>query len=224
MKTRTFGNEQDVLEFLVDPTPEVIQECRIAPGLGIIYRYHPDAGQRLAEGFPRFVEGREGRLVLARFTEGLIVGYALIAKPDPRERWGDPSAPELRELGFIEVARGWRRQGIGRRLLRACFADGAFDDRIVLSTAYAWHWDLQGSGLSKGAYREVLLRLFGSEGFKAVETDEGNIREDPANRLLVRVGLRVDPEATTRFLALLQAAHAEAPLPTSGPRSSPRGD
>jgi len=204
----------DLVEILVDPTPAVLQQSTIAPGMGILYRYHPDSGRRLAEGFPRFAEAGEGRLVLARSVEGLIVGYALIAKPDPQERWGDPGAPEVWELGIIEVARGWRRQGIGRRLLRACFADGAFDNRIVLATAYAWHWDLQGTGLSKAVYREVLLRFFGSEGFKPLETDEPNIREDPANRLLARIGPRMDRDGITQFLALLQADQGLATQPT----------
>ncbi|MFQ5656859.1 MAG: GNAT family N-acetyltransferase [Candidatus Methylomirabilales bacterium] len=205
--------QQDPIEVLVDPTPGVIQQSAIAPGMGILYRYHPDSWRRLAEGFPRFAQNAEGRLVLARSTEGLIVGYALIAKPDPQERWGDPSAPEIWELGIIEVARGWRRRGIGRKLLRAFFTDGAFDDRIVLATAYAWHWDLQGTGLSKAAYRDVLLRFFGSEHFKPLETDEPNIQEDPANRLLARIGPRVDREVLTQFLVLLQAGQGVAPVP-----------
>lgn len=195
--------EQDPIEVLVNPTPGVIQKFAIAPGMGILYRYHPDSGRRLAEGFPRFAQTAQGSLVLARSMEGLILGYALIAKPDPEERWANPSAPGIWELGIIEVARGWRRRGIGRKLLQACFADGAFDDGIVLATAYAWHWDLQGSGLSKATYRDVLLRFFGSEHFKPLETDEPNIQEDPANLLLARIGPRVDREDLTQFLVLL---------------------
>jgi acetoin utilization protein AcuA len=203
----------DLAEILVDPTPAVLQQATVAPGMGILYRYHPDSGQRLAEGFPRFAEIGEGRLVLARSTEGLIVGYALITKPDPQERWGDPGAPEVWELGIIEVARGWRQRGIGRKLLQACLADGAFDDRIVLATAYAWHWDLQGTGLSKAEYREVLVKFFGSEGFQPFKTDEPNIQEDPANRLLARIGPRVDRQVLRQFLALLQAGQGVAPQP-----------
>ncbi len=91
-----------------------------------------------------------------------------------------------------------------------CFADGSYDDRIVLATAYAWHWDLQGTQLSKAEYRAVLLRLFGSEGFRQVATNEPNDQEDPANQLLVRIGPRVTPEARARFLALLKTDPARA--------------
>ena len=201
----------DSVEILIDPLPEVIEQSTVAAGMGILYRYHPDSTQRLAEGFPRFAQTTDGRLVLARAMHDLIVGYALIARPDPRERWGDPSAPEVWELGMIEVARGWRGRGIGRQLLRACFADGRHDDRIVLATAYSWHWDLHGTQLSKAEYRAVLLRLFGSEGFRQFATDEPNVQEDPANRLLVRIGAQVTPEARARFLNLLQTDPARAP-------------
>lgn len=200
----------DSVEILIDSLPEVIEQSTVATGMGVLYHYHPDSTQRLAEGFPRFAQTTDGRLVLARAMNHLIVGYALIARPDPRERWGDPSVPEVWELGMIEVARGWRGRGIGRQLLRACFADGRYDDRIVLATAYSWHWDLQGTHLSKAEYRAVLLRLFGSEGFHQFATNEANVQEDPANRLLVRIGPRVTPEARARLQNLLQTDPARA--------------
>jgi GNAT superfamily N-acetyltransferase len=181
--------------------------------MGILYRYHPDSGQRLAEGFPRFAKTTDGRLVLARTMKGLTVGYALIARPDPRERWSHPCAPEIWELGMIEVARGWRKRGIGRKLLEACFADGALDDRIVLATAYSWHWDLKGTGLSKAAYREFLSRFFASAGFMRLATNEPNIQEDPANQLFGRIGPRVNRNALARFLVLLQADRGVASDP-----------
>jgi acetoin utilization protein AcuA len=195
---------QDQVEILVDTTPEVIQQSAIAPGMGILYHYHPDAGQRLADGFVHFAQTVEGRLVLACCKTDLIVGYAVIEKPDPQERWAEQDASELWEPAFIEVARRWRQRGIGQKLLRACFADGVFDERIVLATGYAWHWDLKDTHLSKTAYRDALSRLLGSEGFKPFETDEPNIREDPANRLLARIGPRVNPSIYHQFVALLR--------------------
>lgn len=200
------------VEVLVDPPLETIRQSSISPGMGILYRYHPDADQRLADGFPRFIEDNHGRLVVARSGQD-IVGYAVITRPDPQERWGDPRASEVWELAFIEVARGWRQQGIGRELLRACFADGAFDDRIVLATAYVWHWDLEGTGLSTQRYQDVLERCFGPVGFELLDTDEPNILEDPANRLLVRIGPRVSPKVREKFLALLHLS--QRPVVTS---------
>ena len=209
-------NEQEpVIEVLVDPPLEVIRQSTVAPGMGILYRYHPDTDRRLAEGFPRFIENGQGRLVVARAGKD-IVGYAVVTRADSQERWGDPSAPELWELAFIEVARGWRQRGIGRELLRTCFADGALDDRIVLATAYAWHWDLVGTGLSKDAYKDVLERCFGSVGFAPVTTDEPNIREDPANRLFVRIGPRVNPKVRGAFLALLHPDQGKLAASTNG--------
>lgn len=200
--TRT---DAEHIEILVDPAPQEACQCAVAPGMGVLYRYHPDTAERLAEGFSRFMKTREGRLVLARARKELIGGYAVISKPDPQERWGKAGGPELWELAVIEVAREWRRQGVGQKLLRACFADGAFDDRIVLATAYAWHWDLEATGLSKAEYRTLLSRFFGSVGFRPLETDEPNVQEDPANQFFVRIGPRVDPRAYADFVALLDA-------------------
>lgn len=194
-------NDADQVEVLVDPSTQAVCQCVVAPGMGVLYRYHPDTAQRLVEGFPRFMQAGEGRLVLARFGEGMIVGYVVIAKPDRRERWGKAGVPDLWELAIIEVARGWRQRRVGRKLLDACFADGAFEDRLVLATAYAWHWDLEGTGLSKAEYRALLSRFFGSVGFKPLETDEPNVQEDPANRFFVRIGSRVNPEAYAQFVA-----------------------
>jgi len=203
----------DSIEILVDPPAEVIKQSPVAAGMGVLYRYHPDSARRLAEGFPRFSQTTDGRLVLARAMDHLIVGYALIARPDPRERWRDSNAPEIWELGIIEVARGWRRRGIGRQLIRACVGDGKYDDRIVLATAYSWHWDLQRTKLSKAEYREVLLRLFGPEDFQPLATNEPNIQEDPANQLLARIGPRVSQDALNRFLGLLQTDRPRAAAP-----------
>ncbi len=201
------------VDVLVNPPPEVLRQCTIAPGMGILYHYHPEADRRMVEGFPQFIQNGEGRLVIAHSAKE-IVGYVVIARPDPQERWGDPGASKLLELGFVEVARGWRQRGIGRKLLRACFADGALDDQIVLATAYAWHWDLEGTELSKDAYRGVLDRFFGSKGFEPFDTDEPNIAEDPANRLLVRIGPRVSPEVRGQFLALLHAGQESVAAPS----------
>src|SRR3546814_3468543 len=87
-------------------------------------------------------------------------------------------------------------------LLRsACFADGSQDDRIVLATAYSWHWDLEGTQLSKPEYRAVLLRLFGSEWFRQFATNEPNVQEDPANQLR-------SEEHTSELQSLMRSSYA----------------
>jgi hypothetical protein len=44
----------DSVEILIDPRPEVIEQSTVAAGMGILYRYHPDSTERLAEGFSCF--------------------------------------------------------------------------------------------------------------------------------------------------------------------------
>jgi hypothetical protein len=87
----------DSVEVLVDPLPEAIEQSDVATGMGILCHYHPGSTQRLAEGFRRFAQTTVGRLVLARATDHLIVGYVGV----PRGGWPRGvtlSLPQARDL------------------------------------------------------------------------------------------------------------------------------
>jgi acetoin utilization protein AcuA len=112
------------------------------------------------------------------------------------------------ELGGIEVARDLRGRGIARRLMDLAFSTADFDAVIVYAEALTWCWDLEGSGLSREAYREMMLRLFGASGFTPYRTDEPNIRYDRANILLARIGPRVSTALRQQFEAMLMETGA----------------
>jgi len=130
----------------------------------------------------------------------LLVGYVTIHDPDPESRWGMSPLPGLLELGSLEVGCAWRGQGLSGRLLAAAFADPGYEDKIVISNEYVWHWDLEATGLTKWKYRIMLRRTLARVGFEEVATDEPNIRWDPANIFMVRIG----PRAPLQLLRLFQ--------------------
>ena len=80
----------------------------------------------------------------------------------------------------------------------------------MLAPLYSEQWDLYGTGLAKGAYRRMLVRLFQRVGFAEFATDEPEILADPSNRLLVRVGRHVGPDAYWRFSSLLSEPDASS--------------
>jgi len=76
----------------------------------------------------------------------------------------------------------------------------ALADIILFALGLAWHWDTEGLGMSVYRYREMIARLFASQGFAEYPTTEPNVSLEPANILLARIGKRVDPRIASQFL------------------------
>jgi acetoin utilization protein AcuA len=169
------------------------------PGLGAFIHYARHAAEVQGDALQRVAGLPEGR-VLAAVHEGRIVAFLTFHPADKSLRWGRETFPELLELGGIEVSRDYRGLGIARALMALAFGTGDFEDRIVYATGYTWCWDVEGSGLSKAAYRERIVSLFRRFGFDEHVTDEPNIRFDWCNVLMVRVGPGVSLAAHRRFL------------------------
>ena len=69
----------------------------------------------------------------------------------------------------------------------------------------SWHWDTDNLKITVHRYRELISRLFGSQGFVEYSTTEPNINLEPGNILLVRIGKNVDQHVAKRFLNRLQS-------------------
>lgn len=148
---------------------------------------------------------RDGCVTVAT-DGGRVVGYAAFHRPEPFERWGKDETGGIWELGAVEVAPDYRGQGLAQRLLKASLDTGRFDDKVVVATLYYWHYDLERTGLSAFAYRELLERLYGSVGFKPFATDDPDIFGHAENALLARVGEKAPPEVVKSFESLLFTA------------------
>lgn len=143
----------------------------------------------------------EGRILIAR-DHNMIVGYVTYLYPDPLERWSQGNMENLIELGAIEVIPKFRGEGVGKALLKVSMMDDAFEDYIVITTEYYWHWDLKGTGLNVWEYRKIMEKMMNAGGLEYYATDDPEISSHPANCLMARIGKRVDPDSIQQFDAL----------------------
>ena len=179
--------------------------ARLTPGAGLGRILRVDHMQATLT----HIAGRAtGDVVLAIGPQQTIAGYVLLDRPEPtvwqgqrfHERWEQCEA--LWVLGSIEVSEGYRSRGVAVRLLEAAFAEGRYDERIVVAEGIRWHWDLEGTGLTALAYQRRLVALFARFGFQEFPTDEHEVRSDPANVLIARIGERAAQEHVRHFHAL----------------------
>jgi len=184
--------------------PERIAGLKMHPELNI---FRPPERQKQA--LVGIAASPDGCVTLA--TDGdQIVGYAAFHRPDPFERWGRDQTGGIYELGAVEVAPAYRGQGLARRMLEATFQTGRFDDKVVVAALYYWHYDLERTGLSAFAYRDLLERLYKSVGFSVYPTDDPDIYAHVENALMARIGPRAPEEVKESFEAL-RFTHEEGP-------------
>lgn len=152
--------------------------------------------ERQKEALISITDLPNARVFIARHEQE-IIGYVTFHHPDEYSRWS--KHPWVLELGAIEVSPSWRTYRVAQYLLQEAFSSGFFEDFIVITIEYCWHWDLRGSGLTTWDYQRMLTKLFSSVGFKKRATDDPDILEHPANVLMVRYGKNVPKEAIQRF-------------------------
>ncbi len=138
----------------------------------------------------------ETSLSLAYTPEGVIVGQVTLAPVDQNGWWsGLANAYEI----AIEVSSAWRGKDIAHRLLDFTLADESIEDLIILGSCFSWHWDTKNLGLSHYRYRDMLIQFLARHGFMDYITTEPNIRMEPHNVLLARIGMHVPLEVTLQF-------------------------
>lgn len=150
------------------------------------------------EALAEIADLSEGRVIIATFND-VIVGYVTFHFPDEFERWGQSKMPDLLELGAIEITPEWRQAKVSRHLLDVAFMDNTFEDYIIISTEYYWHWDLKGTGLDVWQYKAVMQKVLGAFGMQNAATDEPEIASHAANSLMVRIGENAPIESVIQF-------------------------
>jgi acetoin utilization protein AcuA len=141
----------------------------------------------------------KGRVVLALLDNQIIIGFAVLDRPDETERWAKLGGEIVLALKAVEVLRGQRNQGIAGQMLTRLFADAGLEDKIVYLTAYSWTWDLECSRLSLAAYRTMLINLYAGFGFTTAVTNDPNICLKPENIFMVRKGKNVFQTVQKKF-------------------------
>jgi acetoin utilization protein AcuA len=187
---------------------EKLEAARVDDGIRMFSRNNPDRQRKALVK----VAGLDGGNVTGGFIDDLLVSYVGIHHPSERERWGKPGYDWLFELGAIEVSRNFRELGLAEAMLGTAFDDPFYDDKIMLTTAFTWHWDLEGTGMDKLQYRQLFLHLAAMYGFIEMATDEPNISMDASNLFLVRLGKNASFSRYQRFASLLYSNDWEAML------------
>lgn len=174
-----------------------LAQYEIDPGLGSFCGYTHRRRDIVREMLGKGLRVPGGEVFVA--TDGhIIVGYLLFVPSGVDQPWGRLNDPRILEIG-IEVARGYRGQGLAQGLFRQAFGRPEVESRIYVATAYVWCWDVDDTGLSATVYADRLLKLFERFGFRREWTNEPNVMMEPANFLAVRIGRQAPPDLVRRF-------------------------
>lgn len=175
-------------------SPSLVESLEADEGLRAFAR-HPEREHQLLLSLAR---QPENRLTLAYTTTGTIVGQATLAPLD--DWWQDiGNAYEI----AVEVSPRWRGLGVAHQLLSFALEFESLEEYLILGLGFSWHWDYEGLGTTPFDYREMIARLFAAHGFVEYLTSEPNIRMDPANILLARLGKHLENEHMKRFFQRL---------------------
>jgi acetoin utilization protein AcuA len=141
----------------------------------------------------------DANVVLAIANGNHIVGFGVLSRPRPEERWSRLDPPIMMEVKAVEVARNWRSTGIGARIVGMLMAHPQIETLIAYMVGYSWTWDLDGTGKSAQQYRQMMIKLFEPYRFQEMETNEPNICLKPENIFMGRVGTDVSAELQKKF-------------------------
>ena len=190
-RSRTLDTSKGTLLMRDFCPPSLVERLRADNGLRAFARIPEREHQLLLD----IAKSPDCALTLAHTRTGDIVGQVTIA---PADEWWD-GIENVYEVA-IEVSSSWRGEGIAHHILDFALELDALEDMILFAMGLYWHWDTENLGISVYRYRELIARLFGSQGFKEYSTTEPNVSMEPANVLLVRIGNRVDQRNVNQFL------------------------
>ena len=172
----------------------------------LVERLQPDEGlrsfarraDREQELLKRISARPDSELIVAHTPEGVMVGQVSVARADG---WWE-GIEDLYEVA-IEVSAHWRKLGLASALLTFALESAYFEELILFALGYAWHWDVEETGLPSMRYGAMIRGLFQKVGFEQMYANEPNLHMDPANIFLARIGKRADPAAVAQFRARL---------------------
>lgn len=202
-RTADLTTPKGVVHIRTRCSPDFADSLELDEGLGVFPQYRSIIRDK--DTLKEIAALEDANMVIAYNEDGKIVGYVAFSYPSPLERWCKNGHGLLYELGSIEVSRGWRRLGLAKKMLEIALEDDEWEDKILFLTGFSWHWDMQGTGLPKSNYRNMLMHIFQPFGFRHFYTTEPNIIMDSANMLMARIGARVSDEDRERFLDLVFA-------------------
>ena len=151
------------------------------------------------ESLENYAGLEDSNVVLAVTESNHIIGYGVLAYPDPDERWIKVGSRSMMEIKAMEVCRGWRSTGVSKSIVQMMLAIPNLEEKIVYLVGYSWTWDLDATKRSAQEYRRLLIHLFSPYGFQEYQTNEPNICLKPENIFMGRVGNNVSRDIQKQF-------------------------
>ena len=97
-------------------SPEEIRKCTFDRQFAFHAHYKSLYTSR--ELLEKAAEQPDANIVLALAEQNHIIGYGVLAYPDPEERWADLGPEIMMEVTAIEVCRSWRSFKIASAILK----------------------------------------------------------------------------------------------------------
>ena len=196
-KSILLSTAKGLIKICVLAGPEDIRNCTFdsqltprSPNTSLL------TGHRLLE---KFVGQPDARIVAAQAEHNHVIGYGILAYPEPNERWADLGPKVMMEVKAIDVARSWRSYRIASAILKRIIRTPLIEEKIIYMVGYSWTWDLVGTANTAQQYRPVLIRLFEPQGFSQYQTNEPNVCLKAENLFMCRVGKHVPRVVRDRF-------------------------
>ncbi len=189
--SRTIETPAGILGLRNFCSPCLVESLRADSGLRAFARL-PEREHQLLVNIARLPDSA---LTIAHTLSGEIVGEVSLA---PADAWWQ-GLQRVYEIA-VQVSSGWRRLGIAHQLLKLALELDDLEEIIIVALGLSWHWDTEELGLTRYRYRELIAQLFASYGFAEFLTSEPNIRMDPANIFLARIGSNVNQDRMNQFL------------------------
>jgi len=151
------------------------------------------------ETLEKKTETPDVNVTLALSIQKHIIGFGVLDRPEPEERWAALGPGKMMEIKVVEVCRSWRSYRVAGKILKLILDHPRIEEMVAYMVGYSWTWDLDSSGLSAQQYRMMLIRLFKPFGFAVFETNEPNICIRSENLFMARIGKKVTSQDQHRF-------------------------
>lgn len=178
-------------------TPEDIRQLSFDRQFGTHAHYRSLYTKR--DSLERKAEDPDASVVLAIADATHIVGFGVLAYPDPEERWSELQPRVMMEVNAIEVSREWRAKKIAKGIVQMMMVHPLIEEKIAYFVGYSWTWDLDGNRMSAQQYRQMMAKLFEPFGFQEFQTNEPNICLKPENIFMARIGGSISKEVQNQF-------------------------
>jgi acetoin utilization protein AcuA len=178
-------------------TPDEIRQLSFDHQFGTHAHYRSLYTKR--ESLERKAEQPDTNVVLAIVDSKRIVGFGVLAYPDPEERWARLAPNLMMEVNAIEVSREWRSKKVARGIVQMMNVHPKIEDKVAYFVGYSWTWDLDGNRMTAQQYRQMMAHLFEPFGFEEYQTNEPNICLKSENIFMARIGENVSKELQSQF-------------------------